>query len=163
MQGIMTVDRWGHRYGPLAGRVLLALVFLLSGIQKLSSFEPTRSYMQSAGMPAATLFLILAISLEVFGGVALVLGLGTRVVALALVLFLLPVTLTFHGFWRHAGFEQQQQLVEFLKNLAIIGGLLSVGAQGAGELSLDGYFARHGWPWQRAKRHGAEPSIGRIG
>jgi putative oxidoreductase len=142
------MDKWSSRYAPLAARVLLAHIFILSGLHKIVAFAATQIYMQSAGVPAAKFFLVLAIAIEVLAGAGLLLGWATRASGLLLAAFLVPVTLVFHAFWNFTGVEQQQQLVEFMKNLAIMGGLLAIAAQGAGELSLD---ARH-WRWHRSSR-----------
>jgi putative oxidoreductase len=122
---------------PLAGRGLLSLIFLLSAFGKATSWEGTAGYMASKNMPAIPFFLTMALLFELFGGLSVLTGYKTRIGALALIVFLIPTTLIFHNFWAYQGMEQQMQMINFLKNLAIIGGLLLVTAFGPGPLSFD--------------------------
>jgi putative oxidoreductase len=121
----------------LVGRILLATIFVLSGFNKITGFDGTAAYMTSAGLPFASLLLVLTIAVELGGGILLIAGWQTRWVALAIFLFLIPVTLVFHTSPSNPG-QAQQQMISFLKNLAIMGGMLQVFAFGAGEWSLDG-------------------------
>jgi putative oxidoreductase len=127
----------------LVGRILLATIFMISGIAKLTNTAATASHMQSVGIPAADILAIVAGVAEVLGAAALAAGMFTRLGALGLVLFMIPTTLLFHNFWAFEGEEQKQQMIEFLKNLAIIGGLCTVIANGAGRFSLDAKLHRH--------------------
>jgi putative oxidoreductase len=112
---------------PLLGRVLLAAVFLFSAVGKILDPSGTRAMMESFGMPAAGPLLVAAIFVEVAGAILLLTGRAARWGALLLALFLIPTTLIFHtAFW------DRSQLAHFLKNLAIIGGLLQVIAFGGG-------------------------------
>lgn len=113
----------------LAGRLLLATIFLSSAFGKITNFDGTTQYMAAHGVPMVQALCVMAILAEVFGGLSLVLGFFARWGALTLVIFLIPTTLVFH--W---GPDQRIQL---LKNLAIIGGLLQIAAFGTGEISLD--------------------------
>lgn len=108
------------------GRALAGILFLVSGIGKVLGFSGVAAWMNSAGIPAAGVLLVLTILLEVGGGLALVTGFQARLAALALALFLVPVTLIFHGFWHADAAEFQNQLNHFLKNLAILGGMLVI-------------------------------------
>ena len=117
---------------PLVGRLLFALIFLVSGLQKIVGFEEYVAYIQAYGVPWALLLLGGAIAVEVGGGLLLVLGYQTRWAAVLLCLFLIPATLVFH-----TDFGEPQQATTFLKNLAIMGGLLFVVQAGAGPVSLD--------------------------
>jgi putative oxidoreductase len=131
-----------HRYTMLIGRILLGAIFLISGISKIADPQGTQQYMQAMGMTwATTLFYMGAIVIEVGGGLSLLLGYWTRAGALALMLFMIPTTLIFH-----TNFGDQNQMIHFLKNLAMFGGLFYVAAYGAGPLSLD---ARLGGPIER--------------
>lgn len=121
----------------LAGRILLALLFVLSGIQKFAAWSQTAAFMEAQGVPAAPLFLALAALIEIGGALAIMTGTFTRPAALLLFLYLIPVTLVFHNFWALEGAERQVQLVNFLKNLSIMGGLLLVVGYGAGRVSVD--------------------------
>lgn len=153
-------DKWSVRYGPLAARVLLAHIFVFSGAHKLFNFSETAAYIAGTGLPASELFAALAIAVEVVGGALLLAGYYTRAAALALAAFLVPVTLLFHPFWDATGGASQQQAVEFMKNLAIMGGLLGVSAFGAGELSLDARQAIHSAAIHPSDGSLAEPSVG---
>lgn len=122
---------------PAAGRALLSLIFVLSAFGKLANLSGTAQYMDSAHMPLVPFFLGGAIVLELLGGVSVLLGFKARYGAMALILFLIPATLIFHNFWAFEGAQQQMQMINFLKNVAIMGGLLLLVAHGSGPLSLD--------------------------
>ncbi len=126
-----------ERYFSVVGRILLSLIFLLSGIGKIADWPGTAGYMASMGMPAIPFFLTMALLFELAGGVSLLVGFKARLGALGLIVFLIPTTLIFHNFWAYAGMERQMQLINFLKNLAILGGLSLVAAFGPGPASLD--------------------------
>lgn len=121
----------------LIGRILIAAIFIVSGIAKLVDTEGTAGYMISAGIPYAHSLAIVAGITEVLGGVALVFGFLTRLAALGLVIQLVITTLLFHAFWSFDGAEAKAQMVNFMKNLAIIGGLLTVFAFGPSRFSID--------------------------
>ncbi len=123
---------------PLVGRVLLALLFVVSGFGKVSHYDATAGYMASAGMPLIPLLLPATILVELGGGLLLIIGLFTRPVAVLLALFTIPVTLTFHHFWDLPAAQAAMQQIHFLKNLSIIGGLLMLYSYGAGSISVDG-------------------------
>ena len=108
------------------GRALAGVLFVVSGIGKVIGFAGVAAWMNSAGIPAAGVLLVLTILLEIGGGLALVTGIQARLAALALALFLVPVTLVFHGFWHADPAEFQNQLNHFLKNLSILGGMLII-------------------------------------
>ncbi len=114
----------------LLGRVLLASIFLLSGINKIMTFEMTQAYMESMQVSGSLLWPV--IILEIAGGLGLILGWWTRVAALGLAIFTLLAAFLFHG-----NFGDQMQMIMFMKNITITGGLLLVLAHGAGEISLD--------------------------
>ena len=115
----------------LAGRILLALIFLLSGIDKLVHYAPTLGYMTKVGLPFPEVLLIVSAILEIAAALAIIAGWNTRWAAAALVLWMIPVTLVFHS---PAG--GQEQMTHFMKNVAIMGGLLVLWALGPGALSL---------------------------
>jgi putative oxidoreductase len=117
---------------PLLGRVLMAVIFLISGIGKLAAAQATQGYIVSAGLPAPALAYSIALLIEIGGGVLLVLGYRARPVALVMALFALATAVSFH-----AHFADPNQINHFLKNVAIAGGLLQVVAFGAGSFSLD--------------------------
>jgi putative oxidoreductase len=135
--------RTSERYGTLAARVALAAIFLVSGFGKLAGPAGTAAYIASKGLPLPMLAAIGAGVLELAGGLMLLVGLRTRWAAIALAVFLVPVTALFHNPAGLAGMEAQLQVIQVLKNLAIIGGLLSVASWGAGALSLDARATIH--------------------
>jgi putative oxidoreductase len=112
------------------GRTLLALMFLLAGLQKIGGYAATQGFMESMGVPGALLPLVIA--LEVLGGLALILGWQSRFTAFLLAGFTILASLVFH-----ADFSDQTQMLFLLKNLSVAGGLLMVVALGAGPYSLD--------------------------
>jgi putative oxidoreductase len=124
----------------LLGRLCLCTIFILSGIGKFLQPDATSLYMAAKGMPLIPFFLYASAIIEVLGGVLLFFGLKTRWAAFILALYLIPVTAIFHSFWNTIPIESELQLIEFLKNLAIIGGLLYITATGAGKASLDYLF-----------------------
>ena len=126
----------------LAGRILLSAIFVIAGISKFADWQGTAQYMAAHHVPLIPLTLPLAAVVELCCGFSLLLGLGSRWMALALFLFLTPVTLMFHNFWAYAGIEQQHQLQNFFKNLAIMGGLALIVGLGPGSASLDHWLAR---------------------
>jgi putative oxidoreductase len=127
-----------QRYFPVVGRFLLALIFVLSGWGKITGFEGTVAYMASKGMPFPQFLLPGAIIVELGGGLALMLGWKARWAALALFLFCIPTALVFHNFWAVPPEQAQNQMIHFLKNLAIMGGLLYVVAFGPGPFGIGG-------------------------
>jgi putative oxidoreductase len=108
----------------VSGRVLLSVIFLLSGLTKITDWDGTTQYMASKELPLIPLLLVAAIITELAGGLSVLLGWKTRWGALLLFLYLIPTTLVFHNFWALSGTEMQMQLMHFLKNLSIMGGLL---------------------------------------
>lgn len=122
----------------LVGRLLLSAIFVMSGFNKAMNWGQTAEHMEAEGMAVVPFFLVAAILFEILGGVALIVGFRARLAALALVVFLVPVTLIFHDFWQKEGAEVQMQMIQFSKNVAILGGLLVVLAFGGGGLSVDG-------------------------
>ncbi len=125
------------RYGPLAARILLSQIFLISGIQKVLDPAGTQAQMASRDMFLIPLFMWAAVAVELGGGLSLLLGWKARWGALLLLLFLIPVTLTFHNFWTYPPEQQKVQMLFFIHNLALMGGLLLVTCRGPGPVSLD--------------------------
>jgi len=117
---------------PMA-RLLVATIFLMSGAGKLAAFSATAQMMGSVGFPAPELFLAGAIAFELIGGLLLLVGYKARAAAVALIVFLIPATLIFHV----SGLPDQEQMVQTLKNLAILGALVAFVANGAGSAALD--------------------------
>ena len=126
----------------LAGRVLLAQLFIVAGLGKIAQFAGTVAYMQSGGLPATELLAVLTIALELGGGIALAFGVMTRPVAVALALFTLAASLVFHAFWSAPAAQAMTQSLMFMKNMSVIGGLLTVTAFGPGAWSVDAMRGR---------------------
>jgi putative oxidoreductase len=121
----------------LVGRVLLGSIFFFSGIGKITGWESTLGYMAMKNMPFPAFFLLGALFLEITGGLSLILGYKSKLGAIALIFFMIPTTFIFHDFWNLQGHEQLIQQIMFLKNFAIMGGLLMISAFGAGNFALD--------------------------
>lgn len=124
----------------LAGRLGLGAIFLISGLGKLASWADTVAYAGAKGVPE--LLLAGAVALEIAGGLSLLAGLKTRWGVAALLAFLIPATLVFHGFWAYAGAEAHLQSIQFLKNVSIGGGLLTLLGAGPGAISVDALLER---------------------
>jgi putative oxidoreductase len=112
-------------------------LFLPAGIGKIAGFEGTVGYIASAGLPLPELGAVLAIAVEVIGGIALLIGFGARPAALVLALFTLVASYFFHGYWNLPADQQFMQQLLFFKNIAVTGGLLTLAAWGAGAWSVD--------------------------
>jgi len=125
------------RYGPLAGRVLIALIFVLSGISKITGFDGTVGYIASKGLPMPQLGALAAILVEVGGGLMVIIGWRARWAAAVMLVFTGAAAALFHNFWAVAPDQAQNAMVHFLKNVSIMGGLLTVAVYGSGPLSLD--------------------------
>lgn len=120
-----------------AGRIALAIIFVMSGLAKLASPGATQSYIASAGFPFPALACYGAAALELMGGVALIVGLKTRAAAAALAVFSILTAILFHS-----QFSDQNQIIHFLKNIAIVGGLPQAAAFGPGAISVDARLDR---------------------
>lgn len=120
-----------QKYAPLVGRVLLSLIFIIAGWNKIGGFEGTAGYIASKGLPLPEVLLVLTILIELGGGLLLLLGLQARWAALAIFLFVILVSIVFHPFW-----SNPDEFNSFFKNLAIMGGMLYVVAHGSGPYSL---------------------------
>lgn len=122
-------------YAPAIGRILIGILFLMASFGKFpwgDGFAGSIAYAQSVGIPVVNLAIVLAFIIEFFGGLMLIFGYKTKIAAWALALFTVIVTLYFH-----MDFGDQTQLTMFLKNVAILGGLLLLATYGAGKCSLD--------------------------
>lgn len=120
----------------LLARVLLIALFLMGGWKKLTHFSATVSYMASTGAPLPTPSTVVAIAMEFFVGIALVLGVLTRPLALLYVAFTFATALLGHHFWTMSGAEREANKTNFFKNLSIMGGLLLLAVTGPGKYAL---------------------------
>jgi len=121
----------------LLGRLLFVALFLPAGIGKLTGFSGTVGYIASVGLPAPALGAVAALTVEIVGSVALLVGFGARVAALVLAVFTLAASFFFHAYWSVPADQAFVTQLLFFKNVAVVGGLLILAAQGAGEWSLD--------------------------
>jgi putative oxidoreductase len=120
------------RYLPFAGRLMIGLPFAMSGLGKLAAFGATTAMISAAGLPFPPLAYAVAVAVELGGGLLLIAGYQARSVAIALAVFSLATAVSFHS-----NFADQNQMIHFLKNVMIAGGLLQIAAFGAGALSVD--------------------------
>ncbi len=121
----------------LVGRILLGLIFVLSGFEKLMGFSGLVGTIAGEGLPLPAVLAALTIAIELGGGLLLLIGLKARWAAFLLFLFLIPVSLTFHNFWAMEGAQHEMNKIEFLKNVSIMGGMLLAAAFGPGRYSID--------------------------
>jgi putative oxidoreductase len=120
------------RYLPFAGRLMIGLPFAMSGLGKLAAYGATVGMISAAGLPFPPLAFAIAVAVELGGGLLLVAGYQTRYVAAVLAIFALATAVSFHS-----NFADQNQMIHFLKNVMMAGGLLQIVAFGAGALSVD--------------------------
>lgn len=126
----------------LLGRIAIAALFLPAGLAKLGAVEGTSGYFASLGLPVVAVVVWLVIAVEILGGLALILGYKTRLVAIGLAIFTILASIVGHPFWAapvDAAFIAQ---LLFFKNIAVTGGLLVLASSGAGSISLDGHAAK---------------------
>jgi putative oxidoreductase len=124
-------------FTPLAGRILMSVMFLVSGFFKIGGYTQMVGYAAAKGVPMASVAIACAAVLELAGGLAILAGFQTRIAAWVLFLYLIPVTFFMHNFWALQGAEQQNNMINFLKNVAIMGGLVILAATGPGPYSVD--------------------------
>ena len=121
----------------LVGRILIALIFVISGFTKITGFSGVAGYIGSKGLPMPQVLAALTIALELGGGILLVIGWKTRWVALLFFLWLIPTTLVFHRFWGIDAAQVQSQFTNFMKNVSIMGAMAMLMAFGPGPYSVD--------------------------
>ncbi|GAA7756334.1 MULTISPECIES: DoxX family protein [Cupriavidus] len=125
-----------NKYYPLLGRIMLGAPFLMSGLGKLAAYGGTVGYISAVGLPAAPLAYLIAVAVEVGGGMMLLSGYRVRAASLVMAAFCVATAVFFHH-----NFADQNQMIHFLKNLMIAGGLLQIASFGAGAWSLDARLA----------------------
>ena len=131
-----------HGVVALLGRFLIAAIFLMSAVgNKIPKFSDVAKYMASEGVPLPQLMLVGAISFLIVGSLSIIAGYKARMGAGLLFVFLVLATYFFHDFWNFDGQEQQMQMIQFMKNLSLIGTMLYLIANGAGPMSLDARVA----------------------
>ena len=125
------------RYFPFVGRLLIGLPFAMSGLGKLAAYGQTTAMIAAVGLPVPPLAYAVAVAVELGGGLLLVAGYQSRLVAIALALFSIATAVSFHS-----NFADQDQMFHFLKNVMMAGGLLQIAAFGAGAISFDTHLSR---------------------
>jgi putative oxidoreductase len=115
----------------------MSVLFLVSGFFKIGGYSQMVGYSASKGLPMAGVAIACAAVIELACGLAIIAGFQTKIAAWILFLYLIPVTFFFHNFWAMQGVEQQQNMINFLKNVAIMGGLVILATNGAGPYSVD--------------------------
>jgi putative oxidoreductase len=121
----------------LVGRILLGLIFVLSGFQKLMGFSGLIATLAGKGLPLPEVLAVLTVAIELGGGLLVVVGFKARWAAFLLFLFIIPVSLTFHNFWTMEGAAAAMNKIQFMKNVSIMGGMLLAAAFGPGRYSID--------------------------
>ena len=124
-----------EKISQFVARVFLGQIFLLSGFFKVTGYEGTVGYMEAMGIPGMLLPLVIA--LEIGGGVAIIVGWQTRLTAIALAIFTVVAGVIFHS-----NFSDHMQMIMFMKNIAITGGLMLLAVHGSGDYSLDGFRSK---------------------
>ena len=120
------------------GRLLVVSLFLPAGIAKITGFEGMVGYFTSLGISAPSVVVVISIVIEVLGGLALLFGFQTRIVAIVLAIFTLAASITGHAYWAVPADQAMVTQLLFFKNIAVIGGLLVIASAGAGKFSIDG-------------------------
>ena len=121
----------------LVGRILLGLIFVLSGFQKLMGYSGVVASITGKGLPMPEVLAVLTVAIEVGAGLLLVIGWKARWAALLIFLFIIPVSLVFHNFWTMEGAQAAMNKIQFMKNVSIMGGMLLAAAFGPGRYSVD--------------------------
>ena len=125
------------RYLPFLGRLLIGLPFVMSGFGKLAAYGKTTAMIAAVGLPVPPLAFAVAVLVELGGGILLVLGYQVRPVAIAQAIFTIAAAVSFHN-----NFADQNQMIHFLKDVMITGGLLQIATFGAGAFSLDNRLSK---------------------
>jgi len=128
----------GRDVAALVGRVALALIFVISGFRKITTMAATSGYIASKGLPMPDVLAVVAIVIELGAGILLIIGWKARWAALLIAFFLLVITPIFHAFWAVPADQMMMQQQQFMKNLAILGGMLMLYVAGPGRFSVDG-------------------------
>ena len=128
------IDVLSYYLSPIA-RIFIAIIFLMSGLNKIGNYGNTAYWMEAVGVPS--LFLPIVIALEIFGGLAIILGWKARIFSFLLAGFCMLSAIVFHS-----NFADQNEMINFMKNIAIAGGFLTITINGAGSFSLDGRLSQ---------------------
>jgi putative oxidoreductase len=129
--------------GPLTvvGRLLLCTIFFMAAVgNKIPHFSDVAKVMESVGIPAPQLMLVGAIVFLVVGSLSVIVGYKARIGAALLLIFLVLASYYFHPFWKLEGQAQQEQMIQFMKNLSMMGAMLFIVANGSGPMSVDSWL-----------------------
>ena len=127
----------------ILGRVLLSTIFLMAAVgNKIPHFSAVANIMATVGIPAPQPMLVGAIVFLIAGSLSVILGFKARIGAALLLVFLVLATYYFHAFWKLDGQAQQDQMIQFMKNLSMMGAMLFIMANGSGPMSLDAWMAK---------------------
>jgi putative oxidoreductase len=129
------------RYLPFIGRILIGVPFAMSGLSKLAAYGQTTAMIAAAGLPFPPLAFAVAVAVELGGGLLLVLGYQVRPIAFALAVFSVTAAVSFHS-----NFADQNQMIHFLKDVMLAGGLLQIVAFGPGAISVEQWRRKIGTP-----------------
>ncbi len=121
----------------LIARVLMMLLFLIFGWEKLTNYDGTIAYFTQGGVPMPALSAVIAVVAELGAGIAITLGILTRPVSVLLALYTLATALLGHHYWTMSGAERAAAEIDFFKNISIVAGLLLLWSAGAGKYSID--------------------------
>ncbi|HEY3179278.1 MAG TPA: DoxX family protein [Casimicrobiaceae bacterium] len=141
----------------LIARIAMSIMFITSGFGKLLGFGATVEHIDAKGVPLPEIAAVIAILIELVGGVAVLVGWKTRWAALATVVFLIVITPIFHNFWAMEGAARMANNINFMKNVTILGGFLLLYAFGPGKFSVDMMLLRR--PLQRERERTMGPTI----
>ncbi len=137
----------------VTGRVFLAAIFLMSAAgNKIPNFRAVAGMMEKQGVPSASVLLAGAIVFLIVGSLSVMIGLRARIGASLLLVFLILATYYFHNFWAYTGEARQNQMIQFLKNLGLMGAMLMILANGSGPMSIDGLLNRSSKSLEEAVR-----------
>lgn len=134
-----------NRYLSVFGRIMIATIYLMSAVgNKIPNFAGVTSYMASEGVPMPSLMLIGGIAFLIAGSLSVITGYKAKLGASLLLVFLILATYFFHDFWNFEGEARQQQMIQFMKNLSLMGTMVFLMANGAGLFSVDNPSAKNG-------------------
>ena len=129
-------------YLSAAGRIMIATIFLMSAVgNKIPKFNDVTAYMASEGVPLPSVMLVGAIAFLIAGSLSVITGYKTQIGAGLLLVFLILATYFFHDFWTFSGEARQQQTIQFMKNLSLMGTMVFLMANGGGRFSIDNRIA----------------------
>lgn len=131
------MEKSAGSFVPLAARILMSSMFLWSGLGKIMAYSMMAGYATSKGLPMAGIAVAIAAVIEILGGLAILTGFHTRAASWVLFVYLIPTTIVFHNYWALQGAMRIDTQTHFMKNLAIMGGLLLLAHFGAGDFAFD--------------------------